>query len=233
MTSIEMKRNEKCVKKLVNYHLKKAGKISEDLFVQFKKLYYDNKTNTIRNREDQLIGNDDSYNSQNQTEFELTYPTLIDMIKTNYARFKKNLDDPIIIKDELQPFLKSCGNSLTKEEIEFTYHMVDNLPQMNGKLYLNNLNDICGAVIYFQKLKPYDIVYSVFDYYYKRNQNLFEKETQGLKWKNIELFLESHQLYFNKEMIGFIKDECTYMGEQFSLDAFISTILTPRQFYAY
>lgn len=235
LTSIEMKRNEKCVKKLINYHLKKAGKISEDIFIQFKKLYYDNKKNTIKNRENQLIEEDNKSNiSQSQyKEFELTYPTLIDLLKTNYARFKNSLEEPIDIKDELQPFLKSCGNSLTREEIEFTYHMIDNIPQMNGKIYLQNLNEICGGIIYFRKIKPYEIVYNVFNDYYKRNLNLFEKETLGLRWKNIELFIENHQLYFNKEMIEFIKDECAYLGEQFSLDAFISTILTPRQFYAY
>ena len=44
--SVEMKRNEKCVRKLVNFHLREAGRLSEEIFQNFKRIYYDIKINS-------------------------------------------------------------------------------------------------------------------------------------------------------------------------------------------
>jgi hypothetical protein len=53
-----------------------------------------------------------------------------------------------------------------------------------------------------------------------------------MKWENIELFLNYYD-YFTKNEIDFIKEQCDYIGEEFTVDGFIACVLAPGQFYAY
>ena len=53
--SIEMRKNEKCVKKMINHHLYHSGKIAESIFQNFKKIYFDMKMNKQENMEDQIF----------------------------------------------------------------------------------------------------------------------------------------------------------------------------------
>jgi len=117
--SIEMKRNEKCVKKMVNNHLYHSGKISEQIFKNFKRIYFDMKINANHEiLEDQIFNN---INNERENELSLTYRHLQNMIKTCVYRYtKKNDENAVIdIENDLMPFLKTLGNNLTNSDIEF------------------------------------------------------------------------------------------------------------------
>ena len=72
----------------------------------------------------QLIDSDNnSVSSQNQ-KFKLTSPNIKEFLKLNYNRFKKANNTSIDIQYELRPFLKSCGNIVNNEELEFILYLI-------------------------------------------------------------------------------------------------------------
>ena len=251
--SIEMNRNEKCLKKMINKHIKRAGELSNSIFLAFKKIYFnmifnknetpgnekekfDEKQNLIDNEslnEEFEINNNDNNrksNEKDKEEFKLVYENLKDILKLNYNRFKKfRNDNTIDIKNELQPFLKSCGNFLNEKEINFLLHLLQNSSNYNGTLNLDQLIFLCGCILHFQAQKPSEIIKYVIDQYYKKNPQYYKGKT--MKWENIELFLNYYD-YFTKNEIDFIKEQCDYIGNEFTLDGFISCVLSPSQFYA-
>ena len=57
---------------------------------------------------------------------------------------------------------------------------------------------------------------------------------KNLQLNNIEVFLDRNSNYFESfAHRQFILEQCKYMGEIFSLDALISMITTPSQFYPF
>ena len=254
--SIEMNRNEKCLKKMVNKHLKRAGELSNNILMNFKKIYFnmifkkndetpgnekekfDEKQQLIDNEslnEDFEINNNNDENrkskEKDKEEFKLVYENLKDILRLNFNRFKKSRNDNTIeIKSELKPFLKSCGNFLTEKEINFLLHLLENSSNYNGTLNLDQLIFLCGCILHFQAQKPSEIIKYVIDQYYKKNPQYYKGKT--MKWENIELFLNYYD-YFTKNEIDFIKEECDYIGNEFTLDGFISCVLSPSQYYAY
>ena len=253
--SIEMNRNEKCLKKMVNKHLKRAGELSNNILMNFKKIYFnmifkkndetpgnekekfDEKQQLIDNEslnEDFEINNNNDENrkskEKDKEEFKLVYENLKDILRLNFNRFKKSRNDNTIeIKSELKPFLKSCGNFLTEKEINFLLHLLENSSNYNGTLNLDQLIFLCGCILHFQAQKPSEIIKYVIDQYYKKNPQYYKGKT--MKWENIELFLNYYD-YFTKNEIDFIKEQCDYIGNEFTLDGFISCVLSPSQFYA-
>lgn len=246
LRSIEMKRNEKCVKKLINHHLTYAGRLSEEIFVQFKILLYDkskDKTQSLsldlsnthhinynHNKEIFFNSKHKSNKAIEINDYELQYPSLKEIIKANYKRYKSNLEEPLLIATELKPFLISCGNSLDSNDIHFVSLLLGEQRESEGKIYLNDLYDICGAILYFRNQKPDTIVRRVFEFYYETYPKIY-KETKSLKWKNIDLFFQHYANYFTEEIQDYLKEECRYIGETFSLDDFISIVVTPRRYY--
>ena len=254
--SIEMNRNEKCLKKMVNKHLKRAGELSNNILMNFKKIYFnmifkkndetpgnekekfDEKQQLIDNEslnEDFEINNNNDENrkskEKDKEEFKLVYENLKDILRLNFNRFKKSRNDNTIeIKSELKPFLKSCGNFLTEKEINFLLHLLENSSNYNGTLNLDQLIFLCGCILHFQAQKPSEIIKYVIDQYYKKNPQYYKGKT--MKWENIELFLNYYGC-FTKNEIDFIKEECDYIGNEFTLDGFISCVLSPSQYYAY
>ena len=254
--SIEMNRNEKCLKKMVNKHLKRAGELSNNILMNFKKIYFnmifkkndetpgnekekfDEKQQLIDNEslnEDFEINNNNDENrkskEKDKEEFKLVYENLKDILRLNFNRFKKSRNDNTIeIKSELKPFLKSCGNFLTEKEINFLLHLLENSSNNKATLNLDQLIFLCGCILHFQAQKPSEIIKYVIDQYYKKNPQYYKGKT--MKWENIELFLNYYD-YFTKNEIDFIKEECDYIGNEFTLDGFISCVLSPSQYYAY
>ena len=254
--SIEMNRNEKCLKKMVNKHLKRAGELSNNILMNFKKIYFnmifkkndetpgnekekfDEKQQLIDNEslnEDFEINNNNDENrkskEKDKEEFKLVYENLKDILRLNFNRFKKSRNDNTIeIKNELKPFLKSCGNFLTEKEINFLLHLLENSSNNKATLNLDQLIFLCGCILHFQAQKPSEIIKYVIDQYYKKNPQYYKGKT--MKWENIELFLNYYD-YFTKNEIDFIKEECDYIGNEFTLDGFISCVLSPSQYYAY
>lgn len=232
-----MKRNDKCVMKMVNNQLKKAGELSNEIVTNFKKIYFDIKTinymnNSVKdlnNESNQLILEEEEIGKEN--EFELQFANIGNMIKICFNRFDKVNQDSILIKDELRPFLKSCGNLLNEKEIEFLLHLVPNAHELNGKLTLAQLCSICGALINFRQKKQSDIVKFAFDHYYEQNPQMYRDNI--LKWVNIEEFFTFYKDYFNQKHLKYIRDESSYLGDKFTLDEFIMFITTPNQYYSY
>lgn len=234
ISSVEMKRNDKCLMKMVNNQLKTAGELSNEIVTNFKKIYFDIKTinnsaKDISNDSNQLIIEEDEIGKEN--EFELQSANIGNIIKLCFNRFDKVNQDSILIKDELKPFLKSCGNVLNDKEIEFLLHLVPNTNELNGKLTLDQLCNICGAIINFRQKKQSDIVKFAFDHYYEQNPQMYRDNI--LKWTNIEEFFTFYKDYFNQKHLKYMKDESNYLGDKFTLDEFITLITTPNQYYPY
>ena len=230
--SIEMKRNEKCIKKLIDNQLRKNAEIAEKIFQNFKKIYFDIKTN-IQNDdiENNLIN--DNENNEKQNELDLTFPHLQELIRTNLYRYTKSQNDNnmIDIKNDLVPFMKSFGSVCNNQEIHFMLHLIANFHEFKGKLTINNLFNIYGAILHFRTIKPLEIIKFVFNNFYKNNQNLY-RETH-LTYNNIEVFTNNYHNYFTKEECEFIKEQCKYLGESFTLDGLMINILSLRQYYPY
>ena len=229
--SIEMKRNEKCVKKMINNHLYHSGKISEQIFKNFKRIYFDMKINSKHEIiEDQIFNN---INNERENELSLTYRHLQNMIKTCVERYTKKTGENAVIdiENDLMPFLKTLGNNLTNSDIEFMLYLIQNFKNFKGKLTIENLSDIYGAILHFRKLTPLQIVNFVFDNFYKNNPQYFRES--HFTYQSIELFINNYHKFFNDEQIEFIKEQCRYLGESFTLDSLMINILSLRQFYAY
>lgn len=226
--SVEMKRNEKCVRKLVNFHLREAGRLSEEIFQNFKRIYYDIKINSKPEEHEKIFTIE-----ENESELKLGFPHLQEMIRLNVARYTHSEDEKasIDIKEELRPFLKSFGNHLNNKEIEFMFHLIENFDEFQGKLTINNLFDIYGAILHFRTQKPLDIFKFVFNHFYEDNPQ-FYNDTH-MTYKSIELFINAYKEFFTQEQAEFIKDQCNYLGESFSFESLITSFISFRQFYPY
>ena len=75
-----MKKNEKCLKKAINYQLKKAAEISNSIFISFKKLYFDMKTNSKK------LNDLENSNLSHESSKKSVIDRLLD---TNLIRFKR------------------------------------------------------------------------------------------------------------------------------------------------
>jgi hypothetical protein len=230
--SIEMKRNEKCIKKLINNQLRKSGEIAEKIFQNFKKIYFDIKTN---NPNDDIENNliNDNENNERKNELNLTFRHLQDLIRINLYRYTKSQNDNnmIDIKNDLVPFMKSFGSICNNQEVHFMLHLIANFNEFKGKLTIDNLFNIYGAILHFRTVKPLEIIKFVFNNFYKNNQNLY-RETH-LTYNNLEVFTNNYHNYFTKEECEFIKEQCRYLGESFTLDGLMINILSLRQYYPY
>ena len=137
----------------------------------------------------------------------------------------------IDIKNDLVPFMKSFGSICNNQEIHFMLHLIANFHEFKGKLTINNLFNIYGAILHFRTIKPLEIIKFVFNNFYKNNQNLY-RETH-LTYNNLEVFTNNYHNYFTKEECELIKEQCRYLGESFTLDGLMINILSLRQYYPY
>ena len=255
ISSIEMQRNNNAVKKTIKKQLKNVGEISNNIYTNFKEIFFDikmdknnnkisflneeeaplcninNDNNSINNN---LISNNNEISRNNNfEEFKLSYPNLKDFLALSFERFKKQREDNLIdIKTELRPFLKSCGNILNEKETSFLIHCIQSKYRgYNGLLSLEQLYDMCGIMLYFRERKRQDIIMEVFDYYYKQNSRIYKEKK--IKWEIIDNFLSIYAQYFNEEEIKFLREQTKYIGEPFALDAFIMSVIAPGQYYPY
>lgn len=223
ISSIEMKRDNKSLKKTINKCLKQAAVISNEIFNSFKKLYFDIRINEEDKR---------SFNS-------LSLPIYQKLIDLSLKRFKneEGKDLAIAVDTELRPFLRSCGNSLDDKEIEFMLHLIENYETLNkGKVTREQLYDIWGGIIYLSTQQPDSIMNYVFDHYYSKQGDL--ERDYGHKMLSLDKlkdFIDTYEEYFTQEQKEFIYDECKfqYMGNEFSQDAFNVLILGTRRYYPY
>ena len=236
VSSIEMNRSEKNVKKMVNYHIKRASRISEEIFLIFKRIYYDMKLNKKQSNfsfeeESNLL----HFKNSTQNEMKLGFPHLQELIRMSVCRYtgKENDNGEINIKEDLLPYLKSLGNTLNSNEIEFMFHLISDFDafEKKGKLNVNNLYDICGAILHFRTKRPIDIYKFVFDTFYQ-NHPQYYKET-NMSFQTMELLINNYKEYFNNEHVSFIKEQCLYYGNSFSFDSIINSFVSFRQYCPY
>jgi len=131
-----MKRNDRAIKKTINYQLKLSGEMSNAIFIIFKRLYFDIKMN----QKDQS-----TFNSLGKVVCQ-------NLVQVNYMRFIGINEDlpsnklsekyPLNVDTELRGFLKSCGMSADDKEIEFMLHLVENYSDKENQLTLEQLYDI-------------------------------------------------------------------------------------------
>ena len=126
-----MKRDDKCIDKMIKTEMKKTAEISNSIVNSFKKIFFD-----VKNRQktpDQISKQEDESSSQLIAEnsdnilnpkFQLNSENMRQFIIVNFNRFKKENSASLNIKYELKPFLKSCGNILNDEEIDFLLYII-------------------------------------------------------------------------------------------------------------
>lgn len=225
VSSIEMNRSEKNVKKLMHYHIKRASRISEEIFLIFKRIYYDMKLNTKQNQ----------FSFEDVNEMKLGFPHLQELIRMSVCRYtgKANDSGEINIKDDLIPYMKSLGNTLNAKEIEFMFHLISDFDavEQKGKLNVSNLYDICGAVLHFRTKRPCDVFKFVFDTFYQNNPQYY-KDTK-MSFQNMEVFIDKYKEFFNNEQVEFIKEQCLYFGNSFSFDSIVNSFVSFRQYCPY
>lgn len=242
-----MKRNDACIKKTINHQLKASAEMSNSIFMSFKRLYFDMKINLKNKRLSEFgINNVDiSFNALNR-------PSLQKLIDLNVIRYKKipvdeegdnsplnpktKEDYPIEVDSELKSFLKSCGNRLNQNEIEFMVHLIENFDAFeSGKITCRQLYDIWGALIHFSTKKPEEIIEFVFEKYFEERNDIesVRRDIKELNLGKIEEFLRWYNEYFTDGQMHYMKNECQYMNKEFSLDAFNYMLLTPRKYHPY
>ena len=238
-----MKRNDNSIKKTINYHLKEKSEFVNKIFTNFKKLYFDMMVN-IKNKSEVDRG---AFNGLNKKIFHR-------MINLSLSRFKKipitesendNLpinkeEFPIDVATELKAFLKSCGNRLNNEEIEFMIHLVENFDEFEKKgkkLDHKDLFDIWGAVIHFSSTKPEKVIEFVFQKYSQEKDEINASRksfNKNFTVDKINDFLSFYHDYFNDEQTTYILEECKIcFSREFSLDAFTHMLLSLRKYHPY
>jgi hypothetical protein len=220
VSSIETRRNEKCLNKTIKYQMSLYAKISTTISYSFKKIFYDN-----------------FYEKDfNNSPFKLSITNFQKKLNYYVRRFKgilnkeknpmeENENIEFDIKTELPHFLQSCGMELNEEEMDFILHISGEKANLIlGKLDHKQLDDIWAGVNYFCSKPMHEIVSETFNNYIGINE--MEKiGNSNFNEKKISDFLLYYKNYFTEESIEFMQEELQYLGARFSLDAFIFRIL--------
>ena len=239
-----MKRNDRCVQKAINSQLKINSEYANQIFLTFKKLYFDMKVNELNNQNEE--NEKVAFNNLNKKIFHR-------LINISLCRFKKIKiendslelpleieENPIDINKELKAFLKSCGNTLNESDIEFMIHLIENFDEFekNGKsINYRILYDIWGALIHFSSMKPEKIIEYVFYRYSDEKKDvdaIHKGELKNLTMDRLTLFLDFYHDYFSEEQTNYLVEECKLsFGKEFSLDAFTHMLLSLRKYHPY
>lgn len=221
IASIETRRNDKCLKKTINHQMASYSQISQSISYAFKKLFYDNVYEK----------------DQNNNPFKLSINNFRKKLNFYIKRFKgligkniNNFDETPIefdIKTELPVFLRSCGMELTEEEYDFMLHISgDKKNLMDQKLNHTQLHDVWAAINYFCSKPMHEIVRKVFeDHSLKQEENNKKSDLEAFDEKKITDFLIYYKEYFPENLSEFMIEEVSYLGTNFTIDAFIFRIL--------
>jgi len=81
----------------------------------------------------------------------------------------------INLANELRLFLKTSGNNLTNDDIDFMLHMIENFSkyEITSELSQSQLFEIWAVMIHFSNLRPDEVFTFVFEQYYKERSELF------------------------------------------------------------
>jgi hypothetical protein len=234
-----MNRNEVCLNKTTNFIIKEKAEYANQIYTNFKKLYFDMMINLKKEGDN----NNGAFNNLNRKTFHR-------LINISLARFKeinynegdidiKLEENPIDIRTELKSFLKSCGNDMNDNDIEYMIHIIENYDKFeeNGKtLTYRDLYDIWGALIHFSNIKANKIVEHVFEKYAEEKEDLDSSKkrnfTKSLNVEKVSEFFDFYHDYFPQKQADYILEECKIsFNRDFTLDAFSHMITTLRKYH--
>jgi len=236
LSFIEMKKNQKIIKKVLNLQLWKSKLQYSDIYKCFQKLYFDMKIENI-----EVIRSGASLDEKNEGEFNnLGIEGLRNMINFQYLRYLKSnpenqnikeqelLSKTLSISQDMKHFLSSTGNSgFSDAQIEYMLYFSEDQSNINnGEVSIQNLYDIWGSMIHFSREHVDTIIKYIFTRYYEKRKDLgafnLERKDIVLDSEKIYQLINYYRDYFTKEHATFIKNECQYLPQTFSLNSFIS-----------
>lgn len=185
--------------------------------VDLDECQYINKNN-IKNKLDTSDNENHLDLSNDKSEEELIFNHL-DNIKIN-------------VNEELKSFLKTSGNNLTNEDVDFMIHMIEDFDSFNStnEISLLQLQEVWAVMINFSTLKPEDIVDFVFSRYYEERPEL--ENNNSINEESILEFFRWYQAYFSQDLFDYIEKEAQFcINKDMSLEGFITNILTMRKYY--
>jgi len=242
ISSTEMKRNEKCLDQCIEEEIQEASEMSESVFRSFKRLYYDMRIKTKETQE-----GDSKFNS-------LPKPAMRKMLMSTILKFKgvKSLDElneitaeedkliknnkeiTIDFADELRLFIKTAGNELTTEDIDFMLHMIENFEkyQMGRSISQSQLFEIWAVMIHFSGKRPDEVYSYVFQKYFDERIELLN--TNKFNEEGLLEFFRWYQEYFSSLQMEFIEKQIvSIMGKnkEVSIDYFIANLISLRKYH--
>lgn len=191
-----MNKDEELIKKVLQRQIREKSEAMQKVINSFKKLHFDMK------RVEDAKENSDG---QKQPFYSLTRDTFHSLIEITFLRYasktegrkdaliEETIDETAIsIEYELKPFLKSCGNTLSAEEIELMLHLVEDADLEDGVITLTQIRDLWGVMIYFSKISIEDLLTFVIMNYFEEKRNLRQYRKEK---KEIELDTDSIGYY--------------------------------------
>jgi hypothetical protein len=208
-----MNKNDKAIKKVVKYQTQKAAEISDAIFKSFKKIYYEIKI------------------KQNN---KLSQDFAIKMLKHQMMRYTKKSNEDgvysISIDEDMKQFLKSTGNRLKDEEINYMLYFYEDLHSLEtDSISTGHFLDIYNALMTMSNEKPENILNEVLEHYFQNDK----LDSWAMDIDKVTHFFETYSQHFTEEQKNYMVTECEYLERNFSRDTFNSIILAPRKYYPY
>jgi len=241
ISSIEMKRNDKNVKKVINKQIENAAETVEHIYQGFKRLYYDMKLNEKKKKGDlgaKVLPLDNKLG--------LSEITLMNLINIQIRRFKlipkndiQNIHNyQISLQDELKAFFKTSGNRMSDHDIQHAQHFIESFSDKEIEHLTNeHIYEMYCATLYFSNEFPQQIISEVFKQYFDERDEIETvtnfSDKRALNLLKVSEFLQWYSNYFGHELIIFIKEECAYLEKEFSIDAFIHMLISLRRYNPY
>lgn len=264
ISSIEMKRNDECIKDSIKEELEELTEESESLFRSFKRLYYDMKIKNKSVKSKSVNYNDERFNHLNKPTLQKILMTILLRYKgittkeelqlltyakdinsnereglvnnqNNYSKETKLYKElSIDVYNDLKLFLKTSGNTLTNEDVDYMLHMIEHFDKYkeNNSISQSQLFEIWAVMIHFSTKKQEEIVYFVFQQYYKERVELLN--TNRMSEEGVQEFLRWYQEYFTVSNIEFIEKCCKLVfkkSKEISVEMLVGILFSLRRHY--
>lgn len=235
-SSLEMSKDQTIIDSCIDDQTKSSAQLYNKIYNSFKMIYFDKEEIETKANNSDLVAN------------KLKNKSLIYLIDYQYRLFisyklkltglsdqeisQMDLDnEEIILEEELSCFLNTCGNFLTKDDIEFMLHFVErkNDSEKSNKLTISKreLYDVLGSMLYFKEKHPFELVKGVItDYLITLN---LEKDSM-IPISILIGFFDDFLEYFDKEALKLVHEDLQYYKE-ISLNSFVQMIVSNRRYY--
>ena len=126
--------------------LNEESELSQEVVTDFKKLYYTKTLESLNHQEINLDNLVDLEHKQNP--FELQHEYLKRIIQANLKVFNSAEPEVIDSKVEFIPFMKTCGNDLDKNDIDFFFFITGKKSKLTiDDLYTLSENEIINKFL--------------------------------------------------------------------------------------